>query len=350
MNLCQSVKSLLAAPRENKITYSYPLMLKTIPDRTNGTPDVHPELSMPKPTHPQSHPSPDEWAEPNIEPAWTHKFFAWLIRYGGKARGYHIAYFASFWYVLFYPSIRRRCRFYLDHRFPNRRRWDQRFMDDFRLIRTFAITMVDMIILKVLGPTAFSAHCPQHDELIQRCAREQGFILLHAHVGCFQIGMSALTRVSNQVSKNVSVFIIPQPGEKMFANIIDPRSGLNGVIQLTDALLRGEVITMMGDRVFGSDHNVTPVQFLGGQTSFPITPYRLASATGVPIVVMTAPRTGKSSYELRVIKVIEVPPKLGRSAADYAPYAQQFAQCIEQFAQEFPWQVYNFYDLWQNKA
>ncbi len=43
---------------------------------------------------------------------------AWIIRVGGKTRAYHIAYIVTFWYILFYPSIRRRCQFYLKRRFP----------------------------------------------------------------------------------------------------------------------------------------------------------------------------------------------------------------------------------------
>jgi predicted LPLAT superfamily acyltransferase len=284
-----------------------------------------------------------QWAEPDISPAWKYKFVSWVIRYGGRARAYHIALFASFWYVLFYPSIRQRCRFYLDRRFPARTRWHQRFHDDLKLVRIYAETLADMIILRVLGPNALSAHCPQHDQLIERCAAEQGFLLVHAHVGCFQIGMSALT----QFPKAVSIVMIPEPGAAPPASIIDSRGGLDTVMQMTAAVLRGEIVAMMGDRIFGSDRNVAPVRFLGGKALFPITAYRVASATHVPVLVMTAPKTAKSSYELRVAKVINVPPGLGRDPAEYAPYAQQFADCIEQFTNDFPWQVFNFYNLWE---
>jgi predicted LPLAT superfamily acyltransferase len=284
-----------------------------------------------------------QWAEPGIGPAWRYKFMAWIIRVGGKTRAYHLAYIVTFWYVLFYPSIRRRCGFYLKRRFPARNRWFQRMRDAYRLVSAYAITLVDVMILDTLGPGVVTASCPDHDKLIERCAREPGFVLIHAHVGCFQIGASTLT----QFPKRVSVVMIPEPGSKTPANVIDPHSGLEGVVLMTNALLRGEIVTMMGDRVFGSDHNVVPVQFLGSPALFPITPYRLASATGVPVLVMTAPRISRTSYELRLAKVIEIPPNLGRNAADYAPYAQQFADCIEQFTREFPWQVYNFYDVWE---
>jgi len=89
--------------------------------------------------------------------------------------------------------------------------------------------------------------------------------------------------------------MIPEPGMKVFSgpnppSVIDPRSGLEGVMLMTQSLLRGEIVAMMGDRIFGSDHNTVAVQFLGGTVQFPITAYRLASATGVPVLVMTAPK------------------------------------------------------------
>jgi predicted LPLAT superfamily acyltransferase len=287
------------------------------------------------------------WAAPNIGPSWRYQFVRWLIRVGGKARGYHIAYASALWYTLFYPSIRRRCRFYLNRRFPGRRGWFQRFSDTYRLVLSYAVTLVDYMVLDALGPKVISASCPDHDQLLEFCNREQGFIILHAHVGCFQIGISTLA----QFPKRVSVVMIPEPQMNTFAQrategVIDPRSGLERVVMMTEALLRGEIVALMGDRVFGSDNNVVPVELLGGSVLFPVTPYRLASATGAKILVMTDPKVSKTSYELRVAKVIEVPKNLGRNPVDYAPYAQRFADCIEEYSGKFPWQVYNFYDPW----
>jgi predicted LPLAT superfamily acyltransferase len=290
-----------------------------------------------------------DWAQPGLGRSWQQRFFHWLIRVGGKARGYHMSHLVTFWYVLLYPSIRRRCRFYLSRRFPDHKGWIRRFLDTYRLARTYGAALVDMTVLEIFGPRAISATCPEHDRLIRLCAEPRGFVLLHAHVGSFQIGMSALT----QFPKGVSIVMIPETRAPMLlgpqsAGMIDPRTGLQGVIAMTESLLRGEIVTMMGDRIFGSDQNTVAVQFLGDPALFPVTPYRLASATGTPVLVMAAPKTSPKSYELRILKMIEVPPNLGRNAQDYAPYAQQFADCIEQFTREFPWQFYNFYDLWHD--
>jgi predicted LPLAT superfamily acyltransferase len=305
--------------------------------RPTATPDAEPRAN-----------SPENWAQPGLEGDWRYKFFYWLMRIGGKARGYHIAWFTSLWYVVFYPSIRRRCRYYLSRRFPFRVKPLARFLDTFRLVGTYAKTLIDIMVLPLFGSKAIVATCPDHDRLIALCSAPHGFVLLQAHVGCWQVGTSTLT----QFPKGVSVVMIPEHRTPalfgpMHVSAIDPRSGLEGVMQMTDALLRGEIVTMMGDRTFGGEDTSVTVQFLGSPALFPVIPYRLASATGSPVLVMFAPRLPPNRYELRLADIIEVPPNLGRNPADYAPYAQRFANCMQKFAEEFPWQVFNFYDLWE---
>jgi predicted LPLAT superfamily acyltransferase len=302
---------------------------------------------MSQPTASAQEAQPAAWSRRGIGQPWQFRFFNWLLRVGGTKHAYRMSYVVTFWYALLYPSIRKRCGFYLSRRFPQRRGPLQRFWDTYRLVRSFGTTLVDMAALSVLGPETLSAFSPDHDRLMALCAGEKGYLLLHAHLGGWQVGMSTL----RQYSKHVSIVMIPEPRTTaMFdpqnASIIDPRTGLEGVMRMTEALLAGQIVTMMGDRTFGDEQNTVSVRFLGGTTKLPVTPYRLASATGVPVVVMLAPKTGGNSYELRLAKVIEVPPNLGRAAAEYAPYAQQFADCLEEFVRQYPWQFYNFYDLW----
>jgi predicted LPLAT superfamily acyltransferase len=199
----------------------------------------------------------------------------------------------------------------------------------------------------MFGAEKFRVDSPNHDQLVEIAKKSTGFVLIHAHVGCWQVGMSTL----NRMNKDVSIVMAPdrhmdvmlqQTGMKL----IDPRSGLESALQMTETLLAGNILVMMGDRTIGSDKGVVPVRFLGGEVLFPVAPFRMASATGVPVLVMTAPRTGKRAYSMRLAKVIEVPPGLGRVAKNYAPYSQQFADCLEVFVRENPWQFYNFFDLW----
>ena len=270
------------------------------------------------------------------------------MRLLGKRPAYHLAHLVTFWYVLFYPSIRRRCRFYLQRRFPNHQGPLRRFLDTFRLVRTYGSSLVDGMVLDIFGPGAFNATCPDGERLLQLSTGDRGLVLILAHVGCWRVGMSTL----DHLPKRVWVVRIPEPpapgqSEARNAGAIDPRFGLDSVLQMTDALLRGDIVAISGDRTLGSEQSVISAQFLGKQALLPIVPYRLASATGSPVVIMTAPRIARDRYELRLAKVFEVPPGLGRIPQNYAPYAQLFADALEQFVHEHPWQFYNFYDFWQ---
>ena len=289
----------------------------------------------------------EDWSEKGIGPNWQRHFFHWLIRLGGRQRGYHMSHILTFWYVLLHPSIRRRCRFYLDRRFPDRRSVLQRFLDTYHLVRTFGTTLVDPMVMEILGPAAFSVSSPDHDRLLDISAGKNGLVVIHAHMGSWQIAIPTL----GKFPKRVSVVRIPDSNAPALADspgTIDPRTGLQSAIQMADALMAGEIVVLAGDRTLGSEQSVAPAQFLGGRVFLPITPYRLASATGAPVLVLTSPKTSGDNYELKLAKVIKVPPGLGRDPENYTPYAQMFADCIEEFVSQYPWQFYNFYDFWQD--
>lgn len=292
-----------------------------------------------------------DWSERGIGKNWQHRFFDRLIRFFGKRPAYHMAYVVTFWYVLSNPSVRKRCRYYLDRRFPRRQGRVRRFLDAYHLIREFGKTLVDITALRILGKRSMVDVCSDAERILELCRQDKGFVLVSAHVGCWQVGLSNLANLQ----KPVSLLMVPDPRaqallDRRAAKVIDPRTGLAGVVAMTQALLRGEVVAIMGDRTFGEDHNTIEAKLLGDKVFLPLSPYRLASATRVPVVVLLALRTGMKTYELRLARVIEVPPGLGRSAKEYASYAQQFIACLEEFTEEHPWQFFNFYDLWHDGA
>jgi predicted LPLAT superfamily acyltransferase len=292
-----------------------------------------------------------DWSERGIGKSWQHRFFDRLIRILGKRPAYHMAYVVTFWYVLAYPSVRKRCRYYLGRRFPERQGKVRRFLDAYHLIREFGKTLVDITAFGILGKRSMVDVCSDTERILELCRREKGFILLSAHVGCWQVGLANLANLQ----KPVSLLMVPDPKaqallDRRAAKVIDPRTGLAGVVAMTQALLHGEILAIMCDRTFGEDHNTIEARFFGDKVFLPLSPYRLASAAGVPVVVLLALRNGMKTYELRLARVIQVAPGLGRSAREYVSYAQQFIACLEEFVQEHPWQFFNFYDLWHDGA
>jgi len=311
-----------------------------------------PSDNVPSPTEPQTPADANPgWAQRGLGRKWQQQFFATLIRLAGKRPAYHMAYVVSFWYVLFSPAVRRRCRFYLDRRFPDRRGILRRFLDCYRLVRSFSTLLVDLAALPILGQRAMQGTFPDVQRLLALCQANKGLVLVNAHVGCWQIGLSAL----GGLGKPISLVVIPEARSEALldhraARFIDPRRGLAAVVDMTQVLLRGEIVSIMGDRTFGDEQSSVKVTLLGQDATLPVSPYRLASATGAPVAVLMVPKTGYRTYEVRLVGVIDVPPGLGRNPASYAPYAQQLARLVQQFVAEYPWQFYNFYDLWADAA
>ncbi|MEE4255231.1 MAG: lipid A biosynthesis acyltransferase, partial [Desulfuromusa sp.] len=121
------------------------------------------------------------------------------------------------------------------------------------------------------------------------------------------------------------------------------------VLKMVEVLKRGEVLSVMGDRMLGEDRNGVNVEFMGGTVTMPFSAYKLASATGAPIVVLFSYKTAAAKYELKLYKTIRVPPGLGRGSNVFQPYVTEFAETLEVFCAEHPFQFFNFFDMWQNQ-
>jgi len=106
------------------------------------------------------------------------------------------------------------------------------------------------------------------------------------------------------------------------------------------------LVTIMGDRLVKGS-SVT-VDFLGSPVRFPDAAYALASMVAVPVVVVLAAKTGRKTYQLRVWDVFN-PEFEDRSKRNdmLAKHAKKFAGILERYLKKYPYQWYNFFDIWQ---
>ena len=115
---------------------------------------------------------------------------------------------------------------------------------------------------------------------------------------------------------------------------------------MSAALRKGDILCLMGDRLMDSETLRLPVSFLGGQALFPGSAYALASMTGAPVAVICSPRQGTSAIISRVYDVLEIPGALHKKPQGMAPFAERYAHALERFTQEYPYQFFNFHNLW----
>ncbi len=294
------------------------------------------------------------WTSRSIGSSWQHQSFYLMIRFGGRRAAYALLYGVVFYYTLL-PSVRKKCRYYLSRRFP-RASGREQFWNSYRMTLELGKVLVDRALVGILGAGQVQVGLEGRTELLDLLAEKKGLILVNAHVGCWQVAMSALEFMQTPVNllmqreeDDIDRHYYEHAGIECPYRIIDPRGFLGGVLEMVDVLKHGEVLSVMGDRMLGDDRNGVAIEFMGGTVTMPFSVYKLASATGAPIVVLFSYKTGPVSYALKLYKTIRVPAGLGRGGDVYKPFVRQFAESLEDFCREHPFQFFNFFDLWQNQ-
>ena len=275
-----------------------------------------------------------------------------MIRLGGRQWAYFILVFVVAWYVLFRPSVRKRCNFYLARRFPGANAF-RMLLNSYRLSLALGKVLVDRAVLGILGPHMLNCDLSGREVLQALVAEGKGLILVTAHVGCWQLGMASLDMLHVPINLllhreegDVDRHFFEHGDQAPPYRIIDPNGYLGGTLEMLQVLNNHEVLCIMGDRVLGGKGSTVAVDFLGGAVHVPFSPYKLASATGAPIAVLFPHRSGQDSYVLMVGRIIRVPENLGRGSSAYRPYAEHYIQALEKFVRDHPFQFFNFFDMW----
>jgi predicted LPLAT superfamily acyltransferase len=119
-------------------------------------------------------------------------------------------------------------------------------------------------------------------------------------------------------------------------------------IPLVAAMRRGEIVAMMGDRVYGSPS--VPVSFLGQSAQFPIGAYVMAAIAGAPLVHVFNLRERGSHYHFFGFPPQRpVMPAHERRDTYLRECAARFAKDLESLVKRDPLQWYNFYPFWENR-
>jgi predicted LPLAT superfamily acyltransferase len=125
-----------------------------------------------------------------------------------------------------------------------------------------------------------------------------------------------------------------------FAGHTDPRLGL----QLREALQRGEMVALQGDRPRRGSRTVE-VQLFGRPYQVPAGPFAVARQAGAPVMPSFVFRTGRRRYVLRCGAPIRVPQDQPRDQA-LAEAARSFAAELESAVRREPYQWFVFREIW----
>ena len=262
----------------------------------------------------------------------------------------------ALYYVLLRPDLRRKGEFYLRRRFPEARGFSL-LRHGFRLNVSLGKSLIDRALVGILGPSSTRVSLEGQEELLALLEEGKGLILVTAHVGCWQAALSALAFLKTPVhllmqreEGDIDRHYHEHRGEVAPFRIIDPRGEFGGALEMLGVLKRGEILSVMGDRVLGAERNAVSVDFLGAPVRLPVSAYKLASATGAPVGVLLSAKTADDRYQLRLARVIRVPAALSRKPGALAPYVRQVAETLEEYTRSHPYQFFNFFDMWDPES
>ena len=140
-----------------------------------------------------------KWTSRSIGSKLQHNIFYTLIRFGGTAAAYAALTCVALYYTLCKPAVRKKADPYLTRRFRTGNHFT-RLLDCYRLYVGLGKALIDRAVIGIKGPGHMHITCSDQDILTGLINEGRGLVLLTAHVGCWQVAMSALRSLNTPVS------------------------------------------------------------------------------------------------------------------------------------------------------
>ena len=115
---------------------------------------------------------------------------------------------------------------------------------------------------------------------------------------------------------------------------------------LNSALLEGGIVSMPGDRIFGSQKSIS-CDFFGAPARFPAGPFLLAAQRSAPMLAVFVMKEGMRRYRIVMQRIDEGIDRSLPARRQAEQMAAAFAACTERVVRRWPTQWFNFYDFWK---
>ena len=248
-------------------------------------------------------------------------------------------------YMLFKPGFKASYRFF-------RERMGYGAFKSFRhvYLNEYEFGKVVLDRFAAFAGRRFGMDVPRMDLFEDLCRGEEGFIQLSSHVGNYE--MVGYTLVS---PKRLNALVYGGETATMMENranlfgktnvrMVPVSEDLAHIFTLNNALADGEIASLPGDRLFGSQKAVESL-FFGEKAKFPVGPFVLAAQRHVPVLTVFVMKENRKNYRV-LLQVIPVPEK-GSRQEQVQTMCDAYAARLEEVVRLYPDQWYNFYDFWK---
>lgn len=272
------------------------------------------------------------------------RLMVWIALRLGRRPAWVILHGITGYFLCFSPEGRRASRAFLRRALGRR----PGLSDIYRHYFTFACTLLDRVYLLAGRTDVLSVELTGED-LLPR----DGCLLVGAHLGSFDV-MRVLAEQDPGADVRVLMHVRPDSKiEHIFDELrpelrerVIPIGGITTMLRVKEAVEDGAQVAMLGDRLVADDRSV-PCRFFGEPVALPAGPFLLAARLGVPVFTCFGLHRGWGRYQVVIERFAEeVPGADSTRDTAVAQYAQAFADRLEHWCRQAPYNWFNFYDFW----
>ncbi len=212
------------------------------------------------------------------------------------------------------------------------------------VFRDFAMCFSDLVSTNRGSPSRLLAHVAGVSGAEHLAGLAGGIVSVTAHLGNWELAGRLLATRS---ARRTHVVVSPDEAPELERWVRRDGDGMRFVprahpgvgVELMAALRRGEVVALQGDRALGTRGDVS-LPFFGRPARFPLGPFVLARAAGVPVVPAFCLLGPGHRYQV----TIGAPLVVARGGEEEA--ARAWVSLLERTVRAHPTQWFNFFDVW----
>jgi len=241
-------------------------------------------------------------------------------------------------------TARRASREFLSLAYGRLARWS----DVFSHLYSFGATLLDRVWMASGELERFDVTVEGDPLFDEALASGKGCVLLGSHLGSFD-----LMSLKNRVFRNRPVTLLMHVDERArvrrIAGIDDdqlsiiPLGRFDTYLRAYAVLERGGIVAVLADRVEGAAS--LPSSFFGRPVPFPIGPHALAARAGAKVLMGFGLYEGGARYRVEFVDFGPAASPASRGAA-LQPAIDRYASTLEQYAQRYPKNWFNFFPYW----
>lgn len=289
-----------------------------------------------------------EWEGKSKGTVLGYKIFIFFIRKLGVRAAYGLLYFVALYYVFFAGKSTRSIYYY----FRKRLKYStvKSLFNIYKSYYTFGKTIIDKAAISSGQKKQFTYECDGVENITNLLDKQQGGIMISAHVGNFEIAEFFFEEIDTRSQISLVTTDAEHENIKEYMEKVTLRSNvkfilvkddMSHIFEINNALRNGELVCFTGDRYMKGQKVLTET-LMGKEANFPAGPFMLASRLNVPVLFVYVMKETNTHYHLYA-RQAEVKNR------DAQGLLKKYTESVEWMLKKYPLQWFNYFDFWDTK-